>query len=321
MRTPLIKLPRSCYAAEFTPEDLTCVACPHQAGCCAASRSRQSVPLRELKASFKSPFVKAPRLESSFADDYARAYECVFGTKADSITRFTDMGAKVTALAKDTGCSRELFIYAVMAAHKSGSPDRRFYAGQLVGPTAAKRVELYREAAARRYGVFDYAAIANLTGDASANAVDEQVCDAEKTVGVWIVRQVMRGVTGEIQGALYEQRELGLSPLWAATDASYLSWAVKQPATPAMAKHRAEVYRLAGSQSLIRTRERLFARAAVSVCDAIDSRMLLFRCSPVITDPMSFWVHLGQAAQRLQLLNMLAAGQATDSPRASITVD
>jgi len=113
-------------------------------------------------------------------------------------------------------------ILAALLAHRVGGADRKFYARMLVGPSALKHLETYRQECAIRYGTFD----ANVLGDAASlppeHNISKRLRASEELAARTAVNIYKTGETN-IYG-LYEFREGALDPWWLATEPSYEKW-------------------------------------------------------------------------------------------------
>jgi hypothetical protein len=224
---------------------MQCLECPHKVGCQAAMGSRHGkVPLAKAAIDLElatRPLDAADPDEDDFLGLYHLCYQQVFNERPD---RYFDQESRkiksVVETAHEVGCPLRLFILAVMLSHKDATPGQRFYGGRLAGPSALKRVRLYRSTAREMFGVFDPESAAQLSG-AGSDQLRDSLRSSEEIAAAFIVGYKARFTTAAID-ILYQDRELGLHPAWLATEPSYLDWCREVSASSAeLKRHRARV--------------------------------------------------------------------------------
>lgn len=303
--------PLTCYGLEQDSQAAQCRDCPHRAGCAEAMGSRVGkVPLMRAKVQLDAPL---EALEAADPDEddllgiYSLCYSHVFNDRPDRFfEQHPGRAAEVVQSARELNCPLRLYVYAVMMSYKDTGPDLRFYGGKLAGPSAAKRVKLYREAARDLYGVFDTGSVSQLTGEGS-DRLKSAIEASEELAGSYIVGHKAR-YTSSASAALYSERELGLHPAWLASEHSYVAWCRVNPAdTAELRRHRARVARLdrrswpeiarLRAPVVIPLAVRLLRRAGVDPEDVAVPR--------VIDDSVAFWTDLGVLVRQATCLAIL----------------
>lgn len=303
--------PLACYGVENDRQDKRCQACPHFHPCATASGVRaRYVPLN--RARFELAGVPGLTAADPGAEDFKATYEScyrqVFKAEPDRCDRYPAAGAKVTEAAAAQRCQVRLFITTAMMGHQLGNPDRRYYANMLLGDSASKTVERYRQAAAHKYGVFDLPSLLRLLGT-EGDDVESSLLGAELLVGRWIVAYKRRAEGSPLDG-LYGERELGLDPRWLAVEPTYAQWLSggQAPLTGELRSHRHRVSQVEAGERivLLRMRSDLMPKAVAQVLEHADAKAEFFLVESPITNSVVLWNKLGLALQRKTALTILA---------------
>jgi hypothetical protein len=323
-RTPITEpLALPCLGKELDLADPRCQACPHQPRCrWLYGRRMGRVPLST--SSFK---LMPPRLEEirdkledpdmpDLEETYRQCHMAVFERlPADRIGQRPRALEAVPRVAKELNCSVKVMMTTVMMAHQASSPDRDFYATMLAGPSAVRRVEMYRDACRQKFGFFDISAINTLTGEAHTT-LDDRLLTSETIFGEFVVGYKMR-VGGEPFTEFYRIREQGLDPTWLAIEPTYQEVLMSHVQDPHgshhIRRHRHAVVQAQRALKLnkrqaaftFQAREKIMPKAVATVVwrRGINPDHLLVE-SPVV-DAGKMWSRVGLALQHVHLLRFI----------------
>jgi hypothetical protein len=237
--------PLPCYGLEQDLRTSQCLVCPHKTGCQDAMGSRHGkVPLSQASVNLElssRPLDAEDPDEDDFIGLYHLCYQQIFRERPDRyFEQSPEKMRSVITTAHEIGCPLRLFILAVMMSHNDATPGQRFFGGRLAGPSALKRVRLYRAAAREMFGVFDPESAAQLSG-AGSDQLRDSLRSSEEIAATFIVGYKSR-FTAAALDLLYQDRELGLHPAWLATEPSYTEWCRNGEASTAeLKRHRARV--------------------------------------------------------------------------------
>ena len=214
---------------------------------------------------------------------------------------------RVIEQASKLGVEPKLYIAAVLTGHSVTGQNRPFFPSNLVGPTATKRVNLYRSECARRYGYFDGLALEKVSG-AVPTETSERFFDSESLAAAYVIGHKMRTMSGSAFDGLYSSRELALDPGWLATEPTYLAWTREHAEVSGeAASHRRRV-----AKAMKWKETAAEARQAV-VIPALEIALYRFGCvklsdlygPPVISNPAQMWLKIAEALCRIRDLQIL----------------
>jgi hypothetical protein len=322
------QIPLPCYGTEQDLADARCKACEWQKPCLAA-HGRRAGRVKLTQATFALvPELLALRLpsdpdEADLEAAYWRCHRLVFDSDPpDKLGRWPTAGQKLSAICHESRCSLETAITAVMMAHREANPDRPFYSNMLIGPSAARRVELYRDACRGQYGHFDAKSLGLLTRTSRTTLADRMLA-SECLFGEFIVASKARleGPAPAIQ-EFYQARELALDPFWLAIEPSYqpviLRHVEEETGTTQLRRHRlhvvqaiAELKRGKEKATRVFLARQEVAPMAVEIVvsrSGISSRSLELEPRPV-TSMSHLWLRIGLAIQHLRLLKFYGETQ------------
>lgn len=187
----------------------------------------------------------------------------------------------------------------------------RFYAKLLVGQRAISRAIAYAKLCNDRYGSFSIYTLGVLNEeDYEAKDMEKGMLKSEVTAGLFLVDHTVHHSTPPL-AALYAEKELELDPVWLATESSYVT-AVLDPYlktktdSKRLNDHRLNVIkaiarfrrRRSTRAFALRIRQRILPLAVDSILSdsGVRSKDLLYHVNPV-RDPLTLWIHTGQALQ------------------------
>lgn len=314
-----VDCPLACFGLELNLDDAVCISCAHFETCKIATGSRSShVPLS--KASFHLQHrgwdgTASP--EPDAAALYQLAHEQIFRKRAGDRLPFEHV-REITRSAAELSVSLEVYIYACLLGHQISCPERAFRADLLKAPSAAKRVQFYRDRAIARFHALDLTSLGNLTGQHLGHQ-RSALLDSETLFGTWVVNErCRRGGNGV--AALYAARECALNPAWLAIEPSYAKWRKTQPEQPYLktdeagapvfneiGRHRHAINQVNRTAwpGLSRLRDEILPVAAAHILQKhnVDPTHILIT-SPV-TNAFAFWLRLGDALLQLRLLQII----------------
>jgi len=245
--------------------------------------------------------------EDDFHGLYSLCYHQIFKTRPDRY--FEQQPSKIAAVVEAAGalaCPLRLFILSVMMAHSDTTPDRRFFGGSLAGPSATKRVKLYRGHARELFGTFDPEAVARIAGQ-RGDELSASLQSSEEVAAGWIVGHKARNLTSATD-SLYAARELALAQAWLAIEPTYAEW-VQHDRSPTkeLKIHRAGVAKIdprawpaiatMRAKTILPTAARVLARYGVR-----PEHILIE--SPVL-DATKLWINIGLAIRQVICLRYL----------------
>lgn len=263
------------------------------------------IPL--AKVVFELPSVLNPEHPDPDKEDvisvYKSCYRQVFGQEQEPTHITREQAEELRSCVPKNGMTLRLYILAAMQAFHEGSPDRKMYVRQILGPRAQDHVEMYRKAAAVRYGVFDMTTLTAVTS-ASEN-ITQVLTDSEWLAASWTVNyRQKRGVGAYI--SLYEAQELTLDPRWLSTEPTYMQWldTSTTPATEAVKKHRYRVTQ-AAQDDWRHERENILPSILYKIVAHHRHRISDFEAESPVTRPMAFWAALGDAILQYKIFQLL----------------
>jgi hypothetical protein len=273
--------------------------------------------LKDLRLELGTPDYVRLVVDADYVDIfklYSRCYSSVFpGERADNLSRIQDAKRKLESLAKEAGCSLELYIMACMTAHASVG-GRRFYANQLFSKGTPRLVRECRHAAIRRHGVSDAAAIADIFGvENRFEKLKQKILDTEKLVGLWLVGY-KRKHAGRPHDGLYFRREAALEPAWLAFEPTYAEWLRHDPPSGAvLLEHRQKVKEIQAwveprsdvLAAVQKVRQDAFIHTVHEVVSQFGFDLTSFMAQNPVTDIVKFWGRLGLAIQQVDCLRMI----------------
>ena len=296
--------PLPCFGLEYDLRDERCQQCPHNSACAVHSESRANkVPLDLVKVQLKEggPIdIKKDDLNQYIQATVSRMLGQT--VKKLSEAQLDDLDSQ----AADLGVEPRLYVMAVVTGHKVSSPDRQFYASHLTGPIAAKRVQLYRGECASRYGMFDQEALSRVTQVRG----HPKLQDSEDLAAAYVIGHCAR-LGGDALACLYEDRELGLDPLWLATEPTYSAWVRSTgESTDEVEKHRRHVAQAKKwSSEAAKSRNACVLPAIRAALETHYLSLSDFYGPEVVTNAAKLWVRLGYAIARMSDLSNIAGFQ------------
>ena len=315
MREAKISGPLPCYGlwAASSP----CKECEHATPCSKIS------PLAKLKSCLDVNFDFVPegirdlgRPADDVQADYALCHFTVYGQEPhDHIGRVENAKERLAEISEELGCSKSLFMLAVMTAAHVSNPDRAFFANMLFGPSAVTRFESYREQCRIRFGQFDFQALEL----AKPSHIRGKFLASEIIFGEFVVDSIIYCEGAVPFERLFLIREIAFDPFWLAVEESYVDSVLKPHLEGKIEKTReankVRSLALQSRRSLLKNKSRartVFSLRASIMKEATEAVLrkyrlgssdLLFK-SPV-TEPLTYWVSLGLAVRRLVLLRTL----------------
>jgi hypothetical protein len=311
--------PLPCFGIEHEYFDPRCKACPHQPDCIEAKGYRVGrLSLDQAQIDLVPP--KLTKLTATDPDEpklqptYELCHLAVFGRPPrDRLDRWPQASGRLIASCHEVGCTLRLFITTVMMAHQKASPDRPFYSNMLLGPTAPKRVERYRDLCRKTFGCFDTASLRLLT-ELEVTSVEERLLASEVTFGSFIVGHRLR-YSGDPVEEFYRVKEFAMDPTWLATEPTYeqtlLRHVMNPQGTEALRQHRFHVVKVVTelkhhkqqAAHIFQLREAAAKRAIKHVLGQHGYKPEDFEvAAEPITGMASFWGTLGLAIQHHLLL-------------------
>ena len=233
---------------------------------------------------------------------YTTCYHMVFGRDAP-VTRITpEQARQLSTMIPDKGITVRLYILAAMVAFHEGNPDRRFYARQLIGPVAERHVEMYRRAAALRYGVFDMTTFTAMTS--SVENTTQVMSDSEWMAASWVVNYRIHKGEGALT-SLYRAQELNLDPRWLSTELTYARWLKgTPPVSDALKQHRYRVTQ-ASREDWRHERENILPGVLSRMLNHHHQSATDFEVISPVSQPMAFWAALGDALLQIKAIDLL----------------
>ena len=325
-RTAYPAPPIQCFGLEQFDTNRMCQNCQHRAPCAKLMGSRigkialDKVRVNLIPKGFDVDVSLSSQDGHRIEIIYQECYSAVFGgPSSQSVGHRAD---EIIACANTAGVSLRMYIMTIMVAHKEN--DQRnllsFFPGSLVGAGKIKTVELYAKVCRSKYASFHDSdcdqELELLTGvKVSESLAYRRMVDSETIVGEFIVgfKTKHQGYPSDI---LYERRELGLDPLWLATEQTYydevLAKFIPSPfGTEAQRRHRYSVLRCV--QQMKRRKPYAISvyeartKAVVSVLPTILSRFGLQATDmevvdKEVTDSFELWYQIGLCCQHLECL-------------------
>jgi len=299
MRRPAPPAPLPCFALEHDGADPKCRTCPHEARCLKATGSRAGrVPLSRLAFSL-GPVAQLDSGDPDREDvlgTYASCYRQVFKRAPARMTQL--QGRRLRAGLRRDGITLRLYIFAAMMAFRDtneGSPGRRFHARMLLGPAAKKNVEMYRQAAAGRYGVFDMTTLLSMVGP--TEDATRALAASEWLAARWVVGHRQKWGEGAVN-SLYNAQELALDPRWLSTEPTYTRRWLEAPTRDSdeLKRHRHRVAQAGRDRDeWRREREKILPDVLRRVLAHYGHREADFEARSPVRHPMAFWSALGDA--------------------------
>lgn len=317
-RTPWPPGHISCLGLRQLPTQ-DCQQCVYSSECQQLSSRTKQVKLDDVVFAI-TPEKLAPNrgYESieDIQDTYRLCYLTVYGRGPhDHIGRVADAAKRLDDLATELGCSQRLFILAVMTSAHATGPDQPFYANMLFGPNAISRFEALREECRLKFGQFDYKAL----DLAKPAAMMTRFLHSEELFGSFVVHSV-----DVVEGAFsltdfYLDQETAFDYSWLAIEASYLE-AILTPHVAGTLFKTAEKGRW--RSTVIQARRTLLKNTAMAratfalrestMAKATELVLRRYHLTPgdllfasCFTDPLAYWVAVGQAVRQVKLLRYL----------------
>jgi len=317
MRTPRPPSPLPCFGL-WTESLQPCVVCPHRPACQNSNQARkQRVPIESVQVELApKKLAEDVAVKESLDQLYDLTHVIVYDRPAkDKISRIDDYETRYDEICDQLGCSRQLFMLAVMTSAFAADKDQVFWANMLFGPSAISRYEQYKEMCRVKFGQFDLTSI-ELTRPSASRG---RFLSSEQIFGDFVIDAIINKENEISFWNLYRFRELAFDPFWLAIEDSYLDTVLKPhlngliektgetshfrsnvaQARRALLKHKAHaltVFKLRGlvlkdAMRLVLHRYRL------------NEHDFLFE--PQFTDAVHFWTSLGLAIRRVELLRLL----------------
>lgn len=198
-----------------------------------------------------------------------------------------------------------LFVVAAIHGHRIHAPGCPLTPGVLLGPAAARRVSTYREECARRFGYFDERTVLRLL-QTGGEPIERRMMDSELIAGSHISRRRRAGGIRSV-ATLYEERELGLDPLWLATEPSYHAWLRTGPPSSKACEDQRRRVALSDRHALAAgtIRSRVFLRTVAAVLERQGFRPDDLRWPATVQSAVRVWTALGDVMGRLDDLSVL----------------
>jgi len=248
---------------------------------------------------------------------YSLCYQTIFESNPkDNIERVPNVRSKLAILADDLGCSIKLIFLTVMMAHSQTEDTTPFYANMLLGPSARRRVEMYREHCRQTWGCFDIKSIGRVFNKQVSKYDSFFNCDVlfgTTIVGLRLKKSV------DPTPVVFADTEPLYDPAWLAIEPNYLEVVLKphiqaRTCSKVLEQHRFRVSRirsefLKNKQKAIeafQSRESTLPRAVEEVLrrHQLNPRNLLTR-TPIVTDVVQFWSRVAFAIQHLRCLDFV----------------
>ena len=309
IRTPTPK-PISCYGSEHSSSDSKCQSCPHQPGCIVAMGTRLGkVTLDKAAFNFMSRIID---IDESTPDNdvnavYDICHESVYGTSPN--TRIPRGGSeKIMHAAEESNCDVRLYIMANMMAQKKKDSSGPFYANMLFGPTAIRRVTLWRKLCSQTYGHFDIHTIGLALDCGETNDIAVRMANSEIIFGQTIVGLKL-GSGSKPYDTVFKLKELAFDPSWLSIEDTYGPTLIDSIKSSGIVTSPIQRVRFNVSQyrkrlkkeshrlsSLIKIRESVMPKAIMTVLGYHHLRPVDFEIkNEPVTSPSAFWSVLGTA--------------------------
>ncbi len=313
------EIPLACFGLELNESDAVCIGCAHFEACKTATGSRsQHVPVTKATFTLQPPGgdgTASPQPDAAAL--YQLAHEQIFRSRARD-TLLSGDALTVSRSARDLNVSLEVYLYACLLGHQVSCPERAFRAKFLLGTTAAKRVQFYRDRAVTRFHALDLTSIGNLAGR-DLGLQREALLNSEALFGAWVVSErCRRGGNGV--AALYAARECALHPAWLAIEPTYAKWRKTQPEQPYLksddrgapifneiGRHRHAIHQVNPSQwpGLTRLRNEILPTVAAQILQKHQVNPSHVLTASPVTNAFAFWLRLGDALLQLRLLQIV----------------
>ena len=295
-----------------------CAKCPHQVQC------QNSSPKRKDLVTFSEvEFNVVPEklgelidIEEDLDRLYDLTYLMVFDRPAkDRISRVLNYNTRYNEICDQLGCSRQLFMLAVMSSACAADKEQDFWANMLYGPSAIMRYEHHKELCRIKFGQFDLTSI-QLTRPSASRG---RFLNCEQIFGDFIIDMVINKEGDVPFLGLYKFRELAFDPLWLAIEDSYLNTILKPHVTGEMekteetSKFRSDVAH--ARRTLLKHKVQaltVFTLRSLVLKDAtslvlrryhLNENDFLFERQ--FTSASQYWVRLGLAVRRMELLRLI----------------